>query len=237
MDKKNNSQPRTPHPPEPMAASFIDISLSQIFFSSDENLYKLVDHLGNGGDEIEFCQMQKIRLSDFKKWIRQSAERTQIYQAALLARDEWMDAAILRQLRFLSQFDIRTVFGDRGEMLPPSEWGDAAGAVISGFEVVETFDADGELTGYVKKVKLWDKTKAIDKSVQLRNEMIERSRDVAQTDLLGAIKEMMVKRGSVGKVAAHVGSSVRGDIVDVKSEVVVGEVVGEGSLEGGENEE
>ena len=52
-----------------------------------------------------------------------------------------------------------------------------------------------ELSGYVKKVKLWDKTKAIDKSVQLRNEMIERSRDVAQTDLLGAIKEMMLKRG------------------------------------------
>ena len=79
---------------------------------------------------------------------------------------------------------------------------DGAGAVISGFEVVETFDEDGELSGYVKKVKLWDKTKAIDKSVQLRNEMIERSRDVAQTDLLGAIKEMMLKRGNVGRVGA-----------------------------------
>lgn len=230
MDKKNDFEKQTPHPPEPMAASFYDISLSQIFFSSDENLYKLVDHLGNGGDEIEFCQMQKLRLSDFKKWISQSAERQRIYQAALVARDEWMDAAILRQLRFLSQFDIRCIFTDRGTVKPPNEWGDEAGAVVSGFEVMETFDEDGELSGYVKKVKLWDKTKSIDRSVQLRNEMIERGRGEAEKDLLSEIKKMMIQRAAIGGArgvpAEKMGKPT--DVVDVEYESVENSDGGEG---------
>lgn len=76
---------------------------------------------------------------------------------------------ILRELVRLSQSDIRKVFDEDGALRPMSEWPDAIAACVASVEVDEIFEYEGSGNdrkrvhiGYTKKVKFWDKNKALD---------------------------------------------------------------------------
>lgn len=61
---------------------------------------------------------------------------------------------VLEQYARIAFFDLRTLYGDDGKILPVTEWPDEAAAAVAGFEVMEL---SGDLPGVVKKVKLVDK--------------------------------------------------------------------------------
>lgn len=76
---------------------------------------------------------------------------------------------ILRELVRLSQSDIRKVFDEDGALRPMAEWPDAIAACVASVEVDEIFEYEGSgddrkrvHIGYTKKVKFWDKNKALD---------------------------------------------------------------------------
>ncbi len=61
--------------------------------------------------------------------------------------------------------DIRKLFNDDGSHKLPSEWDDDEAAAIAGVEVLEEFSGRGEdrtLVGFTKKVRLFDKIKALE---------------------------------------------------------------------------
>lgn len=71
---------------------------------------------------------------------------------------------IAQELARIAFSDTRKLYDDFGGLLPPHEWPDDIAAVISGVETSELFDGYGEdrkQVGNVKKVKTWEKTKAI----------------------------------------------------------------------------
>ena len=66
---------------------------------------------------------------------------------------------VLTRMAHLALADIRKIFGQDGKLLPPDQWPDDVAAAVAGIEVFEEFEGTGKLralTGYTKKVRLWD---------------------------------------------------------------------------------
>lgn len=108
------------------------------------------------------------------------SERSAHVQASRLLKDDKVLAAIEVQLKAqeirhlatpdriiaemarISFADTRTLYDAEGNILPPSKWPDDIAAAIAGVEVDELKDDNGAVIGYTKKVKLWDKGKALE---------------------------------------------------------------------------
>lgn len=74
-------------------------------------------------------------------------------------------ADVVRKIGQLAFFDIRTITGPNGELMPPSEWPDDAAAAVGGLDILEEFEGSGQdrrMIGHTKKVKLLDRTKSLD---------------------------------------------------------------------------
>lgn len=69
---------------------------------------------------------------------------------------------ILLGIKHLAVSDPRRLMNlETGCLLPPAEWPDDIAQCVASFEIIEKLHPfTGELTGYVKKVKLWDKPKS-----------------------------------------------------------------------------
>ncbi len=71
--------------------------------------------------------------------------------------------AVLRQLMRISQCDASLFFDADGNLKPPQQWTADQGAALAGFEVIKKNAAAGDgVVDTVHKVKLLDKTKALD---------------------------------------------------------------------------
>ncbi len=71
--------------------------------------------------------------------------------------------SILRDRVKVAKSDVRSLFRPDGTLKPPEEWSDEIAGAVAGFEVIETFEGQGEnrkWTGYLKKVKLNDRNPA-----------------------------------------------------------------------------
>lgn len=93
---------------------------------------------------------------------------------------------IAAELAKIGFSDIRKLFDDNSQLLPVKEWPDEAAAALSGVYVDELWamGVDGrEQIGQTKKVKLWDKLKALAQLTELYgyNAPVK----VANTDLSG----------------------------------------------------
>lgn len=76
---------------------------------------------------------------------------------------------VLKECARIVYADPRKLFGPDGNPIPIPKLDDDAAAAVAGFEHVEEFSGRGksrELSGYTKKLKLWDKNSAIDKAMK-----------------------------------------------------------------------
>lgn len=65
----------------------------------------------------------------------------------------------------LSKSDVRKLFRKNGTLKGPKEWDDETAAAVASLEVEETFTGQGKnrvWTGYLKKVRLWNKPQALE---------------------------------------------------------------------------
>lgn len=75
----------------------------------------------------------------------------------------------LQEVARLSYFDPRKLYRDDGELKRPDEWDDDTAAAVASLEISEEFSGSGEdreLSGYTKKLKLWDKNAALEKAMK-----------------------------------------------------------------------
>lgn len=68
---------------------------------------------------------------------------------------------VLFEIARLGFSDLRRLFHDDGRLKHPNEWDDDIAAAISSVEVVTRSLGNGEVE-YVRKIKLWDKGKALE---------------------------------------------------------------------------
>jgi len=72
---------------------------------------------------------------------------------------------VLQEIARLAFGDTRKLFRKDGSLLMPNEWDDDTAAAVAGMEITEEYGGRGEeraLTGYTKKVKQWEKTRALE---------------------------------------------------------------------------
>jgi phage terminase small subunit len=91
---------------------------------------------------------------------------------------------VLTEVKRLALVDIRSLYREGGSLKPPQEWDDDTAAAVAGIEVHREFIGKGKnrkSIGYIKKVKLWDKTKALDLLAKHLNLLIEKTK-ITETD-------------------------------------------------------
>ncbi|MGD0661675.1 MAG: terminase small subunit [Syntrophorhabdales bacterium] len=72
---------------------------------------------------------------------------------------------VLTELARIAFHDIRTLYNEEGGLKHPDEWDDAAAAAVAGIEVLEEFEGRGDdraQKGCTKKVRTYDKVKALE---------------------------------------------------------------------------
>ena len=73
--------------------------------------------------------------------------------------------ATIEELLKIAHFDIRKLFNPDGTLKSPDEWDDDTAAAVGGLQVFEEFSGKGEgrtQVGWIKKLKMLDKTKALE---------------------------------------------------------------------------
>lgn len=77
---------------------------------------------------------------------------------------------IAQELARIGFSDIRNIFKEDGSLKSPEDWSDDDAAVIAGLYIDELFEGvgrDRERVGVTKKIKLWEKTKALESLIKL----------------------------------------------------------------------
>ena len=182
--------------PEEGGARFIDISPEEIFLNSSESLDRLTDHVANGGNLLDFAKLHRVSYSLVRRFINSDPARQIAYDEAVAMQEDVIQEKILRELERIHQFDIRSVFDENGSVKEPKDWSDAAGAVISSFEVETRYEDDGEggkiEVGQKYKVKLWDKTRTLDAAAKIK-QMLKPKAKTGHDDDLAILNRMIEK--------------------------------------------
>ena len=101
----------------------------------------------------------------------QLLKKTQVREAVDRAMEERLrkigvhSERVLQEVARVGLSDLRKVYNDNGTLKAPHEWSDEAAAMIAGVEVLEEFNGKGKnrkLTGYTKKVRVFDKVRALE---------------------------------------------------------------------------
>lgn len=196
----------------------IDLIALEKELSDPNRMQKIADHLSAGGTLIDYCRLVNQSFIDIKKWIAADPDRMQAYEDAKKARQEWLFERILAEYRNISSFSLDKIYTSEGALRPISEWDESARAAVAGIESLEVNeDIDGEkvLVGEVKKVKLWDKNKAlqdIGKHLKMFAEVIDINHNTT-VSIVGALEEADKRLAQ----ARPVGSGVD-DIEEVEAE-------------------
>lgn len=69
---------------------------------------------------------------------------------------------VISQLLTIATFDVRSLYDDRGELLPVHLWPPEAGQVVASMEITDVSGDDEAGFSITKKVKLVDKSKALE---------------------------------------------------------------------------
>lgn len=131
-----------------------------------------------------YCKLNKYSQGSFFTWISADKDKLQKYMAALNQRNEHVVESVLQELRHISFSDVREVYDEQGRLKNPADWPDNVARIIAG---VETTEMKGDESGEMKKLKLWDKLKAIEllgKNLKMFAEQHHLSGKVTLEDLI-----------------------------------------------------
>lgn len=132
---------------------------------NDKHVDELCAHTINGGSVLDLCETWGLAWDRVWLWLMESRERQTKYEKAVHAQGEWAIARILKEIRLLAFTDHRELYNSEKRMKHPTEWSKELGAVVEGYEVVEYFEGVGRekaQVGFLKKVKMYDKQKALE---------------------------------------------------------------------------
>lgn len=105
---------------------------------------------------------------------------------------------LIETMRELSDSDIRKLFDDENRLLPFNQWPEDVARCVAAVEVEEIYEWEGTgknkkkvLIGFLKKIKLWDKNKAVDMANRVTR-LYENPEDKPKGDRL-----IVVENGSI----------------------------------------
>ena len=123
----------------------------------------VVAYVACGNSLIDLCNIWQVtywRVSQFMY-----ANHKDEYESAISTRGEWMIQRVIDEIKSIGLVDIRLAYDDNGHLKDPKDWPDNLARCVSAVETLEEYEDIGqgrELMGYTKKLKLWDKLKALE---------------------------------------------------------------------------
>ena len=135
------------------------------FLESADALQQICDHVASGGSLVDLANTMDIRFADLSRFIYNDPERLKKWTDALKLRDEWFYESIIGELRKIANVDLRRLFGEDGKMLDLKDIPADVAQALQSVDVEESYIGTGServFSGYTKKVKLWDKLKALE---------------------------------------------------------------------------
>lgn len=161
----------------------------------DETMRTICSHVASGGSLIDLCETWAVRYGDMIAWIREDKRRSHMYTDSTNDRTEWAKERFLLELKRIGLSDIRKIFKEDGSILPAHKWPSEVAAYVSSIEVVEEFEGSGkdkEQVGWNKKVKLWNKERALEllgKNLHLFMDKVEHSGKITLEELITASRD------------------------------------------------
>lgn len=128
----------------------------------------------NGVSLIKVSQKLGVPYSRLSVWLNNTEDRRARVTAAMIARDEYLIAQIIDELRAIGMHNVKELFNDDGTMKKLSEIPDELMACVSGIEIDEYWDKENGRTGTVKKVKMIDKLRGIEMLTKAMQGFVER---------------------------------------------------------------
>ena len=122
-------------------------------------------------------------------------ERIKELKSKCLARVDVKAENVLLELGRLAFSDARRLFRSDGSLKTMEEMDDNTAAAIASVEVFEEFRGTGEnrtLVGYTKKIRLWDKNKALEnlaKHFKLLTDVVEQTGAVVHLHVIEKLEE------------------------------------------------
>lgn len=147
-------------------------------------------HVASGGTLISLANIYDVNYGELSNHVTKDIERNRRYRAALNDRGEWAIERVLQELRRVAFSDVRSIFALDGAIKHPSEWPEDIARAIASIEVFEEFEGKGnerELIGHTKRVKFWDKGRALEllgKNLKLFIDRMEIGGSVRLEDLI-----------------------------------------------------
>jgi hypothetical protein len=130
---------------------------------------QLFDHIMTaiscGGTLVGLSKMWAIPYPWVSRYVRADPAIYRAYQEALSDRREYLTDSLLVALRNITSTNIAELFNEDGSMIPPHLWPEDLAVAVSAIEIDELFEGAGrERTqiGHTKRVKFWDKLKALE---------------------------------------------------------------------------
>lgn len=157
---------------------------------SGVTLQTICEHVGSGGTTVDLAKLWGVPHGKLMYWIRSDASREKQFNAACADRNEYTIEKILGELRKLAASDIRLYFNEDGSLKPVAEFPEDGGGCVSSIEVEELYEHSGRQKrqiGWTKKIKFWDKLKAI----ELIGKNLAQFTDRARVDVHVTLEELI----------------------------------------------
>lgn len=134
-------------------------------------------HIANGGTLINLAEAWGVRHSDISAFIGSKPDLRARYDFALVVRSEWEVERCLQELRAIMMVDIRDAYNERGELKNVRDLPAPLAAALQSVETDELFEGHGDdrtQIGVTRKLKFWDKAKAIELFMKKHGLLVER---------------------------------------------------------------
>lgn len=168
---------------------------AKLMNNPDQTMTDICAHVASGGTLTELCETWGVRYGVIASWVREDRPRNTRLTDAMNDRSEWFREKIYSEFKRIGTSDIRKIYDKKGNILPVHEWPDDVASFVSSVEQEELFEGKGkdrEQIGNVKKIKLWNKERALEligKNIHMFVEQHTHSGKITLEELVNASRE------------------------------------------------
>ena len=154
----------------------------------------LCTDVANGISIVEWCRNNALKYGEVIVVIYKDPALKQRYEDCLNAGKEYMCIRIIDELKNIGLSDPRKAFDKEGNLLSIADMPEDMARVVSGFDTEEKSYGKDDNTTFVttKKMKMWDKLKALELLMKQQGMLVERmehSGKMTLEDLVGGSRE------------------------------------------------
>lgn len=160
-----------------------------------ETMPKICAHVSNGGSLIDLCAVWGVPYGNVLEWVNSTDRNYQALQRAYQGQMYWAIETVLKELKHMGTIDLVGAYNDEGGLKTLAEMPEDVRRCIASIETEELFEGvgrDREQVGVTKKIKVFDKIRALELIGKKFAMFIDRARiDINDKSLEDLIAESM----------------------------------------------